>query len=85
MDLGKEILKSIQIMIDKKLNNYKADRTYESVVKRITPKGYVILDRAGSERTVPCCIPGLALKEGQMVWVKEPMGDLKGIHICGVA
>lgn len=84
MDIGKEILKTIQIIVDKKLDQYKADRTYQSVIKRITPKGYVILDSSGCERTVQCCIPGLALKEMQKVWVKEPMGDLKGIHICGV-
>ncbi|MCI8557424.1 MAG: hypothetical protein HFI19_06605 [Lachnospiraceae bacterium] len=84
MELGKELLKTIQIMIDRKLNNYKADRTYQSVIKEITPKGYVILDRAGSERTVKCCIPGRELRKFQKVWVKEPMGDLKGLHICGV-
>lgn len=71
-------------MIDRKLNNYKADRTYQSVIKDITPKGYIILDRAGSERTVKCCIPGVKLQKFQKVWVKEPMGDLKGIHVVGV-
>ena len=84
MDLGKEIIKAIQIMIDKKLNNYKAYITYESVIKDITPKGYVILDRAGSERTVQCCIPEVSLRMMQRVWVKEPMGKLKDLHICGV-
>ena len=84
MDFKTEILKSIQTIIDRKLNNYKADRTYKSVIKNITPKGYVILDNAGSERTVYCCIPNVELKVGQRVWVKEPMGDLKGLHICGV-
>ena len=84
MDLGKEIIKAIQIMIDKKLNNYKADITYESVIKDITPKGYVILDRAGSERTVQCCIPGVSLRMMQSVYVKEPLGNLKELHICGV-
>lgn len=84
MDLGKEILKSIQVMIDRKLDNYKADITYRSVIKDITKKGYVVLDRAGSERTVQCCIPGLELRKMQSVWVKEPMGKLNEIHICGV-
>lgn len=84
MELGKEIIKAMQIMINRKLDNFKADRTYKSVIKNITPKGYVILDSAGSERTVYCCIPGIEFKVGQSVWVKEPMGDLKGIHICGV-
>ena len=83
MDFKTEILKTIQTMIDRKLDNYKADRTYRSVIKNITPKGYVILDNAGSERTVQCCIPGVELRIGQSVWVKEPMGDLKGLHICG--
>lgn len=84
MDLGKEILKAIQIMIDKKLDNYKADITYQSIIKNITTKGYVVLDRSGQERTVQCCIPGLNLRIGQSVWVKEPMSDLKKIHIVGV-
>lgn len=84
MNFKEEILKSIETTIDKKLNDYKADRTYRSVIKHITPKGYVILDRAGSERTVQCCIPGIELRKFQRVWVKEPMGDLKGIHIVGV-
>ncbi|MBD5463232.1 MAG: hypothetical protein HDR24_09290 [Lachnospiraceae bacterium] len=64
--------------------NCKVDRTYQSVIKRITPKGYVVLDETGSERTVGCCIPGMELSVMQKVWVKEPMGDLKGLHICGV-
>ena len=85
MDLGKEILKSIQIMIDRKLNNYKADRTYRSIIKNINRKGYVVLDETGNERTVPCCIPGLELRIGQRVWIKEPLGQLKDLHICGVA
>lgn len=84
MDLGKEILKAIQIIVDKKLDQYKADCTYQSIIKNITPKGYVVLDRSGQERMVQCCIPGLNLRMMQSVWVKEPMGDLKGLHICGV-
>lgn len=84
MNFKQEILKSIQTMIDRSIINYKADHTYQSVIKRIAKKGYVILDEAGNERTVQCSIPGLELKVGQKIWVKEPMGDLKGLHICGV-
>ena len=84
MDLGKEILKAIQIMIDKKLDNYKVDITYQSIIKNITQKGYVVLDRSGQERTVQCCIPGVELRPMQSVYVKEPMGRLNDIHICGV-
>lgn len=84
MELGKELLKAIQIMINRKFNEYKADCTYRSVIKSIVPKGYVVLDNTGSERTVQCCIPNVELHPGQSVWLKEPMGDLKGLHICGV-
>lgn len=85
MNFKTEILKSAQTMIDRKSDNYKADYMYKTVIKRITPKGYVILHITGSERTVQCCIPGIELAVGQGVWVKEPVGDLKGIHICGEA
>ena len=85
MNLGEELIKTIQIMINRKLKNYKADRTYESIIKKITPEGYVVLDETGSERTVQCCIPELKLREFQRVWLREPMGNLKKLHICGVA
>lgn len=84
MGLGDELIKTIQIMINRKLNNFKADRTYQSVVKRVVKKGYVILDETGNERIVKCCIPGVELRAGQAVYVKEPMGKLKELHICGV-
>lgn len=84
MNFKDEILKSIQTIVDKNINNYKTDRTYRSVVKRIVKEGYVIVDETGSERTVQCCIPGVSLKVGQQVWVKEPMGDIRVLHICGV-
>lgn len=82
-NVADEILKTIKYAIDRKSIN--CDRTYKSVIKKVTRKGYVVLDEAGSERTVGCCIPGVELRVGQMVWVKEPMNDLKNMHICGVA
>ncbi|MEH2956909.1 hypothetical protein [Candidatus Merdisoma sp. JLR.KK006] len=82
MNIADEILKTIKYAVGKKEIN--CDRTYQSIIKEIKPKGYVILDRAGSERTVKCCIPGVTLQKFQRVWIKEPMGDLKGLHICGV-
>lgn len=81
-NVADEILKTIKYALDRK--ELKADRTYKSVIKQVTPKGYVILDETGSERTVPCCIPGIELRPMQSVWVKEPMGRLNDLHICGV-
>ncbi len=84
MNFKEEIFKSIQGMVDRAIDNCKVDRTYESVIKEITPKGYVILDRYGSEKTVQCCTPGLELRKMQQVWVREPMSNLNKLHICGV-
>lgn len=85
MDFKTELSKSVQLMIDRKWNTHQFDRTYESVIKEVTPKGYLVLDETGNTRTVPCCIPNISLKAGQKVWLKEPLGDLKKLHICGIA
>lgn len=84
MDLGEELLKTIQIIINRKLKKYRADRTYRTVIKRIEKNGYVITDETGQERTVPCHVPNVTLRPGQYVYVKEPLGNLKELHICNV-
>lgn len=86
MNFKQEILKSIQIMIDEKIGAYKADRTFVSVIKKVNPNGtYVVLDEAGGERTVKCCIPNVSFKVGQRVLVTIPSSDLKKIFIAGIA
>ncbi len=82
-NIAEEILKTIKYAVDRKTIN--CDRTFKTAVRQVTSKGYIITDLAGSERTVKCAIPGVTLKPGQFVWVKEPMGKLNEIHICGVA
>ncbi len=82
-NLSDEILNTIKYAIENKTIN--CDRTFKSVIKRVTPKGYVILDETGNERTVQCCIPNVELRPMQSVYVKIPMGRLNDIHIVGVA
>lgn len=81
-NIADEILKTIKYAVDRKAVN--CDRTYRTVIKRITKKGYVITDETGQERTVPCGIPNIDLRPGQSVYVKEPMGKLNELHICNV-
>ncbi len=81
-NIADELLKTIKYAIDRKAVN--CDCTYRTVIKRIDKNGYVITDRSGQERTVSCCIPNIELRPMQSVWVKEPMGRLNDIHICGV-
>lgn len=79
--IADEIIKTIKYAFDAQKLKY--DRTYKCVIEDITPKGYVI-EKMGIKKTVKCCIPGLVLKPKQIVWVKEPMGNIQDMHICGV-
>ena len=81
-NIADEILKTIKYAVDRKATN--CDRTFKTVIKRITKNGYVIIDQTGQERTVSCGIPNVELKPMQSVYVKEPMGRLKDLHICSV-
>lgn len=78
------ILNSIETFVNAGLQNIKADRTFISVIKEVTPKGYVVLDETGCKRTVKCAIPNVELKDGKNVWVKIPRGELNQMHICGI-
>lgn len=82
-NIADEILKTIKYAVDRKAVN--CDRTYRTVIKRIDKNGYVITDEAGQERTVPCGIPNVELRPMQSVYVKEPLGNIKELHICNVA
>lgn len=85
MSIKEEILQSIGLLIDKKLETYKADRTFVSVIKQVNSDDtYIINDLSGTSRTVKCSIPNITLSNGQAVYVKIPSGNLKKIHICGV-
>ena len=84
MNFREELIKSIQTIINNNLDCYKTDRTFISVVKEVTPKGYVVLDETACERTVKCAIPNVELKAGKNVWVKIPRGNLNQMHICGI-
>lgn len=76
--------KAVDHMVDRAIANCKVDRTYRTFIKRIDKNGYVIIDQTGQERTVPCGIPNVELRPMQSVYVKEPMGNLKELHICSV-
>lgn len=85
MSIKEEILQSIGLLIDKKLETYKTDITFVSVIKQVNSNGtYIINDQLGTNRTVKCAIPNITLTNGQAVYVKIPSGNLKRIHICGV-
>ena len=79
--LCEEILKYIKRAVKEKTVS---DRTYRTIIRNITKKGYVVLDDTGQERTVLCGIPNVELRVGQSVYVKEPSGKLNELYICNV-
>lgn len=82
VNISDEILKTIKYAINRQ--KIKCDRTFVSIVREVTPKGYVVLDETGCKRTVKCAIPNVELKAGKNVWVKVPRGNLNQMHICGI-
>jgi len=85
MDFKTEILNSIQIMMDQKINNQSTDRTFASIIKQINTDGtYIILDEDGTDRTTYSSIPSLNLQIRTKVWVKIPCGNINNMHICGI-
>ena len=54
MDFKTEIFRSVQTAIDRKLYNYKADRTYKSVVEYDGVRFIILDDDSVGMRAVPC-------------------------------
>lgn len=84
MNVKEEIFKSIQDIVNKSIEDLKVDHTYQSVIKRITPRGYVVIDETGQERIAKCSIPGVDLKIGDSVFIKIPNNNLRKVYISGV-
>lgn len=90
--IKKEDLEAVDVLvaniikaIRNSITNTGCDRTFRSVVKSVTSKGYVISDESGTDRTVRCAIPtNTSLRVGSPVWVKIPCGNINEMHICGI-
>lgn len=83
MTIKDEIIKTIEIMVNKEIKKIKTDKTYPSVITSVE-KGKYVVTLNGSNYTVKCAIPNIELKTGQQVWVTVPCGDLKGMFVSGV-
>jgi len=85
LNVAKEIIKSIQIIMDREIDNQKTDRTFASVITQVhTNNTYTVLAQDGSEREIYSCLPSLSLNTGTKVWVKLPSGSINNMHICGI-
>ena len=84
MNQNNNFLKTIEILVDKKLSKLYFDKTFPSVVYGVNPDGTYAIVKAGQKYNVKCAIPGLSLGLGSNVWVKIPSGRMQDMHICGV-
>lgn len=84
MNQNSNFLKSIEILVDKKLSKYCMEKTFPSVVYGVNSDGTYTIVKAGQKYNVKCAIPGLSLGLGSNVWVKIPSGRMQDMHICGV-
>lgn len=81
MDIQNEIIQTIDLMIEKRLDDKNLPRMVQSVVVGSGKRGY-ICSINGSERTIPC-VSGLTLTPGLSVWICIPNGEISKAFIVG--
>ncbi len=79
MDIQKEIINSIDIMIKKNLEKNRISQDVASVVQEISGSKYKVLIN-GNSTWIPCGT-NLTLTVGKPVWVHLPNGDIKKAFI----
>lgn len=79
MDIQKEIINAIDVMIKKSLEKYRTSQDIASVVQEISGSKYKVLIN-GNTFWIPCGT-NLTLSVGKPVWVHIPNGDTKKAFI----
>lgn len=77
------ILKTIDILVEKRLSKHTDDKTFPSVVYGINDDGTYTIIKEKQKYKVKCAI-NTTLSLGTHVWVKIPCGRLHDMHICGL-
>lgn len=77
------LVRSIMNAIQESEGNF--DRTFKTVVTKVSGTTYTIRDQGGIERKVKCAIPGFTPKPGTSVWVTLPCNNLSRAFISGQA
>lgn len=82
-EIGTNIIKSINILLEEKLKSLKYDKTFKSTVWGINDDGTYQISYKNQLYDVPNAL-GTNLSIGQSVWVKIPSGIFRNMHICGI-
>lgn len=82
-EIGNNIIKAIDTLLEERLKRMKYDRTFKSTVLRKLSNSIYEINYLGQTYRIPNAL-GTELGVGQSVWVKLPCGDFKEMHICGI-
>lgn len=79
MDIQKEIINTITLLIDKKLSNLAISRDIPSVVTDIDGDTYIVNINGSKSRLK--CGTDITLTKGSPIWVHVPNGDISKAFI----
>lgn len=82
-EIGTNIIKSINTILEEKLKSLKYDKTFKSTVWGKNEDGTYQISYMNQLYNVYNAL-GTDLPLGQSVWVKIPAGIFRNMHICGV-
>ena len=82
--INENIIKAIDLLIEKRLKKVNYDITFSSVVYEVHDNGTYTIIKDNQRHRVKCAIPNLDIKIGTQVWVKIPCNKLRDMHICGL-
>lgn len=77
------LLNEISLLIDKKLSQFRCDKTFKSTIWKVNRDKTYQICYMGRLHDVKNAL-GTELSVGQNVWVKIPSNSLKDMHICGI-
>lgn len=79
------LLKTIDILLDKKLSKLYHDKTFPSVIYGKNEDGTYKIPYEGHLYNVPCAL-GIDLKVTQNVWITMPCGEknFRNMYISGI-
>ena len=82
--LNDNIIRAIDLLIEKKLKRVNYDVTFLSRVIEVHDNGIYTIIKNNQKHKVKCAIPNVDIKVGTQVWVKLPCNRLRDMHICGI-
>lgn len=85
MTIKEDIIRTVEIITEKYLKNYKADITFKTVILGKTDNWTYKINYKNIEYNIKSGLTTDNLAGGQLVWVTMPSGNFKNMYISGIA